>query len=38
MNLPVVIDDFFPEEHFKKLQSMMLGPEMPWYYLPETNV
>lgn len=29
-----VIDNFFPEEMFRQLQRNVLGPNMPWYYVP----
>lgn len=28
-----VIDNFLPEEEFKKLQSTILGDDFPWYFL-----
>ena len=33
-----VIDNFFPEDKFKDLQELILGPAMPWYYIPNISV
>lgn len=32
-----VIDDFLPEDEFKKLQTAMLGPDFPWYFIPSVS-
>jgi len=29
-----IIDNFFPEEQFKEFQESILGPKMPFYYIP----
>lgn len=33
-----IIDNFFPEEHFKRLQESILGSELPWYYTDNISV
>jgi len=33
-----IIDNFFPEDKFKELQDLILGPAMPWYYIPNISV
>ena len=27
-----VVDDFLPSYQFKEIQSLLMGPEFPWYY------
>jgi hypothetical protein len=33
-----VIDNFYEQEQFDKLQRMLLGPRMPWFYMPQISV
>ena len=33
----LVIDDFLPQEDFKKIQSTLLGDDFPWYYTNTTS-
>jgi hypothetical protein len=33
-----IIDNFFPEDKFQEFQSLILGPRMPWYYIPNISV
>lgn len=32
-----VLDDFLPEDEFEKLQTTMLGPDFPWYFMPTVS-
>ena len=36
--MSLIIDDFFDQEDFLKIQGLFLGPKMPWYYLPTISV